>query len=57
MLDSVFVLHRQAYRESSQLLDLYSQAQGRISAIHRVSKKEASFAAFHSLRYSVSRQG
>jgi len=46
MLDSVFVLHRQAYRESSQLLDLYSQTQGRISAIHRVSKKKPALQPF-----------
>jgi DNA repair protein RecO (recombination protein O) len=40
MLEKMYVLHRRHYRENSHLLDLYSQTQGKISVIHRTSKRK-----------------
>lgn len=34
-----YVLHRKPYRESSQILDLFCEKQGRFSALYRVNKK------------------
>ena len=56
-LDSVFVLHRRPYRESSQLVDLFSIQQGRFSAIHRTSRKSPTLQPFVSYSMQFSGKG
>lgn len=41
-----YVLHRRPYRESSQIVDLFCEKQGRFSALYRVSKKQPTLQPF-----------
>ena len=39
-MDAVYVLHRRPYRETSLLLDVFSLARGRCTAIYRTNRKQ-----------------
>ena len=52
-----FVLHRRPYRESSQLIDLYSLEQGRCRVLHRISKKQPSLEPFTAYQLSLTGRG
>jgi len=56
-LDTVFVLHRRPYKETSQLLDLFSLQQGRCSALHRTNRKNPSLQPFVPYQLQFSGKG
>ena len=53
----LYLLHRRAYRESSQLLDIFGEKQGRFSALYRVNKKNPPLQPFISYRMQFSGRG
>ena len=52
-----YVLHRRPYRESSQIVDLFCEKQGRFSALHRVNKKQPSLQPFTPYQMQFSGRG
>jgi len=54
---SYYVLHRKPYRESSQILDLFCEKQGRFSALYRVNKKNPPLQPFIPYQIQFSGRG
>ena len=52
-----YVLHRRPYRESSQIVDLFCEKQGRFSALHRVNKKNPALQPFIPYQMQFSGRG
>ena len=52
-----YVLHRRPYRESSQIVDLFCEKQGRFSALHRVNKKQPALQPFTPYQMQFSGRG
>ncbi len=52
-----YVLHRKPYRESSQILDLFCEKQGRFSALYRVNKKNPPLQPFTPYQMQFSGRG
>lgn len=52
-----YVLHRRPYRESSQIVDLFCEKQGRFSALHRVNKKQPALQPFVPYQMQFSGRG
>ena len=52
-----YVLHRRPYRESSQIVDLFCERQGRFSALHRVNKKQPALQPFTPYQMQFSGRG
>lgn len=52
-----YVLHRRPYRESSQIVDLLCEKQGRFSALHRVNKKQPALQPFTPYQMQFSGRG
>ena len=52
-----YVLHRRPYRESSQIVDLFCEKQGRFSALHRVNKKNPALQPFTPYQMQFSGRG
>lgn len=52
-----YVLHRKPYRESSQILDIFCEKQGRFSALHRVNKKNPPLQPFTPYQIQFSGRG
>lgn len=52
-----FVLHRKPYRETSHLLDLFSEKHGRFSALHRINKKNPPLQPFIPYQMQLSGRG
>jgi len=52
-----YVLHRKPYRESSQILDLFCEKQGRFSALYRVNKKHPPLQPFIPYQIQFSGRG
>ena len=52
-----YVLHRKPYRESSQILDLFCEKQGRFSALYRVNKKNPPLQPFTPYQIQFSGRG
>lgn len=52
-----YVLHRKPYRESSQILDLFCEKQGRFSALYRVNKKNPPLQPFIPYQIQFSGRG
>ncbi len=52
-----YVLHRRPYRESSQIIDLFCEKQGRFSALHRVNKKQPALQPFTPYQMQFSGRG
>ena len=52
-----YVLHRRPYRESSQIIDLFCEKQGRFSAIYRVNKKNPALQPFTPYQMQFSGRG
>ncbi|NRA23598.1 MAG: DNA repair protein RecO [Oleispira sp.] len=52
-----YVLHRRSYRESSQILDLFCEKQGRFSALYRVNKKQPPLQPFIPYQMQFSGRG
>ena len=52
-----YVLHRRPYRESSQIVDLFCEQQGRFSALHRINKKQPSLQPFTPYQMQFSGKG
>lgn len=52
-----YVLHRRPYRESSQIIDLFCEKQGRFSALHRVNKKQPALQPFIPYQMQFSGRG
>ncbi len=52
-----YVLHRRPYRESSQILDLFCEKQGRFSALYRINKKQPPLQPFTPYQMQFSGRG
>lgn len=52
-----YVLHRRPYRESSQIVDLFCEKQGRFSALYRVNKKQPALQPFTPYQMQFSGRG
>jgi DNA repair protein RecO (recombination protein O) len=52
-----YVLHRRAYRDSSQIVDLFCEKQGRFSALSRVNKKQPALQPFTPYQMQFSGRG
>lgn len=52
-----YVLHRRPYRESSQIIDLFCEKQGRFSALYRVNKKNPALQPFTPYQMQFSGRG
>lgn len=52
-----YVLHRRPYRESSQIVELFCEKQGRFSALYRVNKKQAALQPFVPYQMQFSGRG
>jgi DNA repair protein RecO (recombination protein O) len=52
-----YVLHRRPYRESSQIVDLFCEKQGRFSALHRVNKRNPALQPFTPYQMQFSGRG
>lgn len=57
MRPTYYVLHRRAYRESSQIVDLFCQKQGRFSALHRINRKQPGLQPFTPYQMQFSGRG
>lgn len=57
MKPTYYVLHRRAYRESSQIVDLFCEKQGRFSALHRVNRKQPALQPFTPYQMQFSGRG
>lgn len=52
-----YVLHRRPYRESSQIIELFCEKQGRFSALYRVNKKQPALQPFIPYQMQFSGRG